>query len=78
MLDERATAVWKAAEEIWDAVSSRVVTARLKSSSIGQRRPSGSRETRNIYVSVVCAYTSAARAPPGIRQKIMEDLQDAI
>lgn len=55
-----------------------MVTARLKLVCGGQRNPGGSREKRNTYVSVVCAYAPTAKAPPGIVQKFMEDLQDAI
>ena len=55
-LDERATSAWKEAGEVWNAVSSRTVAALLKASSVGQRRPHGSRETRNTYVSVMSVY----------------------
>ena len=43
-LDEKATAAWRAAGEIWEAVSSRIVTARLKLARLGQRMIGGSRE----------------------------------
>ena len=56
MLDERATTAWKEAGEVWEAVSSRVVTARLRTTREGQRRPGGPKETRNTYVSVISAY----------------------
>ena len=55
-LDERATSASKEAGEVWNAVSSRIVTARLKASSVGQRRLRGSRETRNTYISVISVY----------------------
>ena len=77
-LDEMATAAWKAAGEVWDAVSSRIVTARLKSTSIGRRRPGGSRETRNSYISVISVYAPTAKAPPAIVQKFMDNLQDTV
>ena len=60
LLDERATAAWKEAGEIWNAVSSRVVTARLKLVGAGQRKPGGSREKKNTYLSVVCVYAPTA------------------
>ena len=77
-LDEMATAAWKAAGEVWDAVSSRIVTARLKSTSVGRRRPGGSRETRNSYISVISVYAPTAKAPPAIVQKFMDNLQDTV
>ena len=36
LLDGRATAAWRAAGEMWTAVSSRIMTARLKLASAGQ------------------------------------------
>ena len=55
-LDERATAAWKEAGVVWEAVSSHVVTIRIKLSRIGQRRPGGTREMRNTYVTVISAF----------------------
>ena len=44
-LDEKAhAAAWRAAGEIWEEVSSRIVTARLKLAHLGQRMIGGSRE----------------------------------
>lgn len=37
----------------WQTVSTRIVTARLKVVSREQRRPGGSREIRNLYISVI-------------------------
>ena len=37
-LDKRATAAWKAGGEVWEPVSSRIVTARLKAVSARKRR----------------------------------------
>ena len=56
MLDERASAAWREAGEAWEAISSRVVTARLKAMGRGQRRPGGARTTRNSFISVISAY----------------------
>ena len=64
--------------EVWDVVSSRIVTARLKFTNVGQRRPGGSRETRNSYISVVSVYTPTAKAPTAIVQKFMDNLQDTV
>ena len=78
LLDERATAAWKEAGEVWNDISSRIVTARLKLVGAGQRKPGGSREKKNTYLSVVCVYAPTAKAPPGVAQKFTEDLQDIV
>ena len=40
----KATVAWKAAGEVWKAVSSWIVTARLKVVNEGQKIPGGSTE----------------------------------
>lgn len=75
VLDKEATEAWRQAGETWEAVSPRLISARLKVTRAGQRRPGGSRETSNVYVSVVSAYAPTARAPPGVKEKFIEDLQ---
>ena len=52
--------------------------ARLKVARSGQRRPGGSRMTSSIYMSVVSAYAPTAEAPPGVKAKFFEELQDAL
>ena len=54
LLDPQATAAWRNAGEVWEAVSSRIVTARLKWVSKGQQRHGVSREIPSIALSVVC------------------------
>ena len=76
LLDRCATAAWKDAGESWEAISSRVVTARLKVRRCGQRRHGGSRETRDTYMTVVSAYAPTLKAPPGIKAKFVNELQD--
>ena len=78
LLDERATQAWKDAGENWKAVSSRVVVARLKVVHRSQRRPGGSRETSNTYLSIVSTYAPTAKAPPGIKTKFVDELQDTL
>ena len=78
LLDRYATMAWKNAGETWEAVSSHVVTARLKVIGRGQRRPGGSRETSSTYMSVVSAYAPTAKAPLGVKAKFFDDLQDAL
>lgn len=78
LLDGRAAAAWRQAGEVWEAVSSRVITARLKWVGRGQRRNGGSRETSNVFVTVVCVYAPTARAPPGVKEKFSCELQDTL
>ena len=75
LLDPKATVAWRDAGEVWKAVSSRLVTAKLKRVGKGQRKHGGSRETSNMFVSIVCAYAPTARAPPGVKVQFCSDLQ---
>ena len=63
-LDEKAPAAWRATGEIWEAVSSRIVTARLKLARLGQRMIGGSRERSDTFVTVISVYAPTAKAPP--------------
>ena len=53
LLDRHARVAWKNAGESWEAVSSRVVTARLKVVRRGQRRLGGLRESSSTHMTVV-------------------------
>ena len=75
LLDSKATVAWRDAREVWKAVSSRLVTARLKWVGIGQRKHGDSRETSNMFFSLVCAYAPIARAPSGAKAQFCSDLQ---
>lgn len=77
MLDPQATAAWRDAGEVWKAVSSRLVTARMKWVGKRQRRHGSSRETSDTFLSVVCAYAPTAKAP-GMKAKFCSDLQDTL
>ena len=72
-LDERATLAWKNAGEVWEAVSSRIVVARLKWPTQKKQKQNGS-----LFVSVVCAYAPTAKAPPALKAKFYTNLQDTI
>ena len=43
----------------------------------GQRRPGGSRKAGNIFPAI-SSYALTAKAPPDIKYKFLDDLQDAI
>ena len=74
-LDEKASAAWRNAGEQWEAVSSRLVTARLRWS---WRSASERRKSESVYLTVVCAYAPTAKAPPSIKEKFYTELQDTI
>ena len=78
LLDEKATAAWRQGGEVWEAVSSRVVMARLKWIGRGQRRCGGSRESSDVFVSVLCTYAPTARAPPAVKARFSSKLQDTL
>ena len=72
-LDERARLAWKNAGEVWEAISSRIIVARLKWST--QKKP---KQNRSLYVSVVCAYAPTGKSPPAVKEKFYSNLQDTI
>lgn len=74
MLDARASKAWKEAGEVWEAVSPRIVSARLKIVRRGQRSPGGRRESRNSFITVVSVYSPTARAPSGVKARFVNDL----
>ena len=78
LLDPRATTAWRKSGEVWEAVSSRVGTARFKAVRAGQRKPGRSRETKDTYVTAVSAYAPTAKAPPIIHATFRDDLQDVL
>ena len=78
VLDPRAAAAWRESGEVWEAVSSRLVTARFKAVRAGQRRPGGFREKKDIFVSIVSAYAPTAKAPPGIQSSFRGELQSVL
>ena len=54
-LDEKATVAWKNAGEVWEAVSARIIPARLKWVHTGKKKGGWSGKASGTYVSVVCA-----------------------
>ena len=53
-LDEKATMAWKNAGEVWEAVSSRIVMARLLWKGTGKRRRKHGRRCTDTHI-LVCA-----------------------
>ena len=77
-LDKKATAAWKNAGEVWEAVSSRVVMARLKWAGVVKKKHGRHKRDKDMYMSVIYVYAPTAKAPPGIKQKFFAELQDAL
>ena len=71
MMNKFATAAWKEAGEKWDAVSSRIISARLKLVKRGQRQPGGSRETCDVFATIISAYAPTAKATTSIKSKFL-------
>ena len=70
------TQTWREAGEVWKAVSSQVVTARLKLSS---NRPSRAHlHQTEVYATVISVYAPTHRATPDEKDKFFDTLQDTI
>ena len=61
--------------ETWEAVSSRIVTARLQIVQHGYRRYGGTRWTGHRYLLLMSVYAPTAKAPPGIKAKFVADFK---
>ena len=59
-------------------MSSRIVHARLKLASAGQRLPGGLHCSSDVFVSVVCVYAPTARAPGDMVKRFYDELQDVL
>ena len=62
VLDREITAAWREAGEVWEAVSSRIICARLKLAGQGVGRSLDRRRDRPAYVTVVSVYAPTFRA----------------
>ena len=60
----------------WKTVSPRIVCARLKLASAGQRLAGGLCRSRDVFMSVVCMYTPTVRAPGVMMKCFYDNLQD--
>ena len=78
LLDGRASEAWREGGEVWEAVSSRIVMARVKWIGRRWRRGGGSRETSDHFITVVCAYAPTAKALPSVKVNFNSELQDTL
>ena len=69
VLNPRATAAWKAKGEVWKAVSSRLIMARVRKKW---------QHLETSFVTVLCAYAPAAKAPPSVKTSFFKQLQDCL
>ena len=77
-MNKKATAAWKKVEEVWEALSSRVVMARLKWAGVGKKKHGRHKRDKDAHMSVICVYALTAKTPPGIKQKFFAVLQNAL
>ena len=80
ILDKQATDAWKDAGETWEAISSKIVTARLHCQVTyrGRRQCGGSRWSKDKFITVVSVYAPTARAPKTVTDKFADDLQSVL
>ena len=64
-----------AAGDTWCAVSSRIVTARLKLASAGLRHAGGTRCASDLFLTVISVYAPTFRAPRHVKETFWDDLQ---
>ena len=72
LLDKKASAAWRIGGEVWKAVSSRLISMRLRWASSDGRRSS---KARGSFVTIVCGYAPTARAPSCVKSMFLEELQ---
>ena len=69
------TAAWREAGEVWKAVSSRTVCARLKLAGQGVGRYLDRRSERPVYITVVSVYAPTFRASVEQKEQFFSDIQ---
>ena len=67
-----------AAGEVWKSVPPRIVSARLKLASAGQRLCGGLHHSHDVFVFVICVYTSTVCVPGEMVKSFYDDLQDIL
>ena len=69
------TAAWREAGEVWEAVRSRIVCARLKLAGQGIGKSLDRRRDRPVYVTVVSVYAPTFRASVEQKEQFFSDVQ---
>ena len=77
-LNKEATKAWKEAGEVWDAVNSRIITARLRITKKGRKIRGMPRETSNKFATIISVYAPTAKATPDTKQRFLNALQDTL
>ena len=78
VLDREMIAAWREAGEVWEAVSSRIVCARLKLAGQGVGRYLDRRKDRPVYVTVVSVYVPIFRASVEQKEQFLSYLQSKL
>ena len=77
-LSKFATVAWREAGEKWEAVSSRIISVRLKLSKRRQRRPGRTREPHNFFATIISVYAPTAKATENVKSQFFTKLQDTV
>ena len=76
-LDEKASEAWKLGGEVWKAVSSRIVTARLKVGTSGFQLWNR-RLMSTSFLSIISVYVPTFRSSVAVKKAFYEQLQDTL
>lgn len=76
VLDPQMTIAWRNTGESWKAVSSRIVTARLKFARQDESRSGRRINNGPSYVTVISVYAPTHRATPEKKEDFYADLQE--
>jgi len=69
VLDNKVTATWRAAREVWRSVIYRVIMATLKWTNKWRQR------SGKTFVTFICAYAPTAWDTPDVKCQFLEQLQ---
>ena len=79
LLNGEMTELWKRGGQQWNAVSSRIVTARILLGAKGDRLTGGGgKRHSDFFMTVISVYAPTAKATPGVKRQFMTDLQDTV
>ena len=71
----RELPAWRKGGEVWKAVSSRLISMRLRWASGDRKRSS---KAMGSFVTIVCAYAPTAQAPFCVKSMFLEELQNTL
>ena len=75
VLDPAMATSWRESGEVWKAVSSRIVSARLKLPAI---TPQDGKRSPCMHVTIVSVYAPTFRSPDKLKEEFFADLQHTL